>query len=150
MLNPLFDALVGTFAGTDKIHASVWGPAEMAPVDIDAAWEIGGGVLVQRWRDTRAADDFELVNIFMEDPATGEVLLYVFDTFGYPPDPPARGSWNGDRLLLERTTERGQGQSEFTPTQLGFRWSKRYRPSHSGSWQAVIDGELARVARESS
>ena len=139
-------ALAGVFVGTDEIHASVWAPAETARVDIDAVWEIGESVLVQRWQDTRAADFFELVNVFMEDPATGDVLLYAFDSAGYPPDPPARGAWDGDRLVLRRTSARGQSRLEFTPTENGFRWSKQYRGSDTDSWQPVIDGELVRVA----
>ena len=150
MSRPELDALAGTFRGTDEIHASVWGPGETARVDISAEWEIGGGVLVQRWQDTRAADVFELVNVFMEDPANGDVLLYAFDTLGYPPDPPARGSWEGDRLLLERTTERGQSRFEFVPTQDGFRWSKQYRPSPADPWKPVIDGALDRVESKGS
>ena len=139
-------ALAGRFAGTDEIHASAWGPGETARVAMSAEWEIGGRVLVQRWQDSRADDVFELMNVFMADPANGEVLLYVFDTLGYPPDPPARGSWDGDRLQLQRKTERGESQIEFTPTRTGFRWSKRYRPSGSAPWQVIIDGELARLA----
>lgn len=138
-------ALAGTFVGTDEIHASVWAPAETARVDIDAEWEIGGAVLVQRWQDTRATDLFELVNVFMEDPGTGEVLLYAFDTAGHPPDPPARGAWDAGRLVLRRTTVRGESRLEFSPTPDGFRWSKEYRASETESWQPVIDGELVRV-----
>ena len=139
-------ALAGKFVGTDEIHASVWAPSETARVDIDAEWEIGGAVLVQRWQDTRATDFFELVNVFMEDPATGEVLLYAFDTAGYPPDPPARGSWDSGRLVLRRTSVHGQSLVEFTPTPDGFRWSKQYRTSDTDSWHPVLDGELVRVA----
>lgn len=138
--------LAGKFVGTDDIHSSAWGPSETARVDIDAEWEIGGAVLVQRWQDSRSTDVFELVNVFMEDPATGEVLLYAFDTAGYPPDPPARGGWGEGRLVLRRTTERGQSRLEFTPTPGGFRWSKEYRTSDTDPWQPVIDGELVRVA----
>ena len=31
---------------------------------------------------------------------SGEWLLFLFDSFGFPPLQPARGRWNGDRLVL--------------------------------------------------
>lgn len=141
----LAEALAGTFTGTDQIHASQWADAETAQVEASGEWELGGGLLVQRWRDTRAADTFELVNAFMEDPATGEVLLYAFDSVGYPADPPARGRWEGGSLRLVRQTERGQSRTDFTPTADGFRWRKQYRPSAEHPWVRVVDGELVRV-----
>jgi hypothetical protein len=143
-----FRALAGTFAGTDEIHASIWSPGGTARADIRGEWEVGGAVLVQRWQDTRPEDVFELINVFMEDPATGEVLLYAYDSLGYPPDPPARGSWDGDHLVLWRSTERGESRVEFSPTPDGFRWSKRYRRSRTDAWQPVIDGEMRRTRAE--
>jgi hypothetical protein len=150
VVNAALGALAGTFVGTDEIHASRWSAGGTARVEIAGGWEIDGTLLVQRWRDTRPEDVFELVNVFMEDPATDEVLLYAFDTLGYPPDPPARGAWDGDRLVLRRESERGQSRVEFIPTDGGFRWSKWFRPSAAAPWQPVIDGELRRVEGEDS
>jgi hypothetical protein len=141
----LTDALAGAFSGSDRIHASQWGGAETARADVDGRWELGAGLLVQRWRDTRAADTFELVNVFMEDPATGETLLYAFDSAGFPPDPPARGGWDGDTLTLVRRTERGQARWAFTPTTGGFAWRKEFRVCDDDPWSPVVDGALTRA-----
>jgi hypothetical protein len=142
---PLTEALAGAFTGHDQIHASQWGDAETARAEVEGDWELGGRLLVQRWRDVRAADTFELVNVFMEDPATGETLLYAFDSAGFPPDPPARGVWDGDILTLVRRTERGQARWTFTPTTDGYGWRKEFRVSDDDPWAPVIDGRLTRA-----
>lgn len=137
-------ALAGTFTGVDRIQASRWSDAESVRAEAEATWAVTGGLLVQRWRDERAAGEFELLNVFMEDPASGEVLLYAFDSLGYPPDPPARGVWTDGSLVLLRTTERGESRTEFTPFETGFRWRKLFRSTVDAEWTSVVEGELVR------
>jgi hypothetical protein len=137
-------ALAGTFTGVDRIQASEWSEAESVRAEAEATWALAGGLLVQRWRDDREAGTFELLNVFMEDPASGEVLLYAFDSLGYPPDPPARGVWTDGSLVLLRTTERGESRTEFTPFEDGFRWRKLFRPAIDAEWTPVVDGDLVR------
>lgn len=136
--------LAGTFTGVDRIHASQWSDAESVRAEAEATWGLTGGVLVQRWLDHRAAGAFELLNVFMADPASGEVLLYAFDSVGYPPDPPARGRWTDGTLVLLRTTERGESRTEFTPFETGFRWRKLFRAAADVEWTPVVEGELVR------
>jgi hypothetical protein len=73
------------------------------------------------------------------------VLLYAFDSAGYPPEPAARGSWHGDELVLERTTERGSARTTFTATADGYRWSKVFRAPGADEWSPVVAGELRRT-----
>lgn len=143
-------ALAGEFVGTDRIQASRWTDGGTAAVEAAGSWELDGGVLVQRWRDLLSSGPFEALNVFMPDSTSGEVLLYSFDSLGYPADPPARGGWTDGSLTLVRATERGQSKVEFTPTDDGFRWSKRFRTTADEAWALVVEGELARVAREGS
>ncbi len=141
---PGLEFLVGRFAGTDLIHASDWADEETAKVTAAGVIEIDKGLVVQRLRETRMSGSFEVVNVFMRDPASNEVLLYSFDSLGYPPDPPARGSWQGDELVLHRASPRGMSRTTFAATPHGFRWSKQFRRSLDEEWQPVVNGELAR------
>jgi hypothetical protein len=43
-----------------------------------------------------------------------EVLWHWFDSIGYPSEVPARGGFEGDALVLERTSPRGTNRSTFT------------------------------------
>ena len=42
-----------------------------------------------------------------------EVLWHWFDSIGYPPEVPARGGFEGDALVLERTSPRGTNRTTF-------------------------------------
>lgn len=138
-------AMTGAFDGTDEVRPSHWTEAETASVHVVGSFELDGGLLVQRWCEDLAARSFDTVNTFMSDPATGEVLLYAFDSLGFPPDPPARGTWRDGAVSLLRETERGQSQTVFAATPDGFRWSKQYRPTPHDEWTPVVDGELVRA-----
>ena len=139
------DFLCGRFAGTDSIEASVWAEAEVAPAQASATRELGGNVIVQRLAEERAASRFEVLHVFMADPQSDDLLLYAFDTFGYPADPPARGVWHGGELVLERATERGMSRTRFAPTQAGFRLAKEFRPDPAADWVPVVSGTLDRA-----
>lgn len=136
--------LEGRFHGVDRVAASAWSEPETARVTAVGDVELGGALLIQRLTETRAGGTFEAVHAFMVDRESGDVLLYGFDTFGYPPEPAARGRFEGDRLVLLRATERGQSRTVFAPTPAGFDWSKEFRPAADAPWQPVVAGTLTR------
>ena len=90
---PGVEFLAGRFAGTHLTHASDWADEETSKAIAVGATEIDGALVVQRLRDMRMSGPFEVVNVFMRDQESSDVLLYSFDSLGYPPDPPARGRW---------------------------------------------------------
>src|ERR1700710_2305603 len=94
--------LLGSFRGDDLIHASAWSDAMTATAVSEGNTSLGGAVVTMTLDETRPdASRFQVLNVFCRDPADGSVLLYAFDSLGYPPDPPARGAWLGHSLLLE-------------------------------------------------
>jgi hypothetical protein len=138
--------LSGTFAGREEVHASEWAKPSTAASTADGRLELAGTLLVLRHEQVRedGADAFAVVNVFMRSPGDAELLLYAFDTAGYPPDPPARGAWQGTDLVLDRTTTRGSSRTLYTPTDLGYRWSKEFQAPGSDRWVPVVSGELQR------
>jgi len=136
--------LVGEFHGTDSMHASAWTNEEEAAVTVAGSVELEGGLVVQRLDQTRRSGSFGGLNIFMSDPETGEVLLYAFDSFGFPPDPPARGTWHDGELVLLRETSRGQSRTAYRPGADGYSWRKEFRASSEAAWQTLVTGVLTR------
>ncbi|VXB44502.1 DUF1579 domain-containing protein [Aeromicrobium sp. 9AM] len=138
--------LVGTAIGPETVAASTWGPAKHGRSTATAAAEVDDVVLVQRVEDR--FDDgthFTGLNVFTEDPETAEILCYGFDIYGFPPDPPARGSWQDGELVLERTTPRGSARIVFGPTASGYTWRKDFRPDPEHEWQTVAEADLQRA-----
>jgi hypothetical protein len=139
--------LVGELTGREEVTATPWAAGGPATARASGERALDGGALVQHHVQERdGAVAFRTLNVFTTDPATGEVLLYAFDSVGYPPEPAARGTWHGDELVLERSTERGSARTTFTATADGYRWSKEFRAPDSHAWAPVVAGELRRTA----
>jgi hypothetical protein len=134
--------MTGDYRGADDIMPSQWADAEVAAVSVLGTTELAGALVVQRWREIRADALFEMMNVFMLDPVSGDLLLYSFDSAGFPADPPARGRWAEGRADLLRSTPRGQACTSFWATAAGFGWSKTYRPDEDHPWTTVVEGAL--------
>lgn len=134
------DFLMGSFAGSEHMHPSDWAPGGDTTSTIEATSEVSGSLVVQRYRQAReGAQSFELVVVWMVDPSSDEILYYGFDTAGFPAHPPARGTWQGDGFVLERTTPRGSSRLTVTPTSTGWSWSREFRRTDDDTWTPVLD-----------
>ncbi|WP_410637068.1 DUF1579 family protein [Amycolatopsis sp. lyj-346] len=118
-LGPAHDALralVGDWTGTEDLAASAWAPASTAHADCEYRMALNGFAVVQHYRQRREdGSEFLGHNVFTADPATGETLWYGFDSYGFPPESPARGRWTGTTLTLEKQTARGVARHRLTP-----------------------------------
>ena len=140
-----FDSLIGQWTGMETIHPSAWGPGGPATGD----WQIrrdGSGLhLILDYAEERAdGKTFEAHSIIAIDPETGDWLLFLFDSFGFPPLQPARGRWDGNRLVLEKTTPRGVGQTIFDITADGFSYRVASRTHDATVFTPVMDGVYRR------
>ncbi len=109
-------AFVGDWSGTEELAASPWAPASSAFASCGYRSALNGFAVIQHYAQRRE-DGSELLghNIFTADPQTGETLWYGFDSYGFPPDAPARGTWDGPTLVLEKKTPRGIARHRLTP-----------------------------------
>jgi hypothetical protein len=138
--------LVGELTGPEQVHATPWAAAGAGVGTVSGRLALDGKALVQEQTQERdGAVAFRAVNVFMTEPANGAVLLYSFDSAGFPPDPPARGNWQGADLVLERTTGRGASRTTYTPDADGYRWSKAFRAPDASGWSPVVEGRLTEV-----
>jgi hypothetical protein len=132
--------LLGSFTGSEHMHASAWAPAGPATSSVEGTAELDGTLVVQRYRQWRdGTTSFELVAVWMVDPHSDEILYYGFDTAGFPADPPARGTWQDSGLVLERTTARGSSRLTVSPTSTGWSWTKEFRAPDASAWGPVQD-----------
>jgi hypothetical protein len=139
--------LVGELSGPEEVSTTPWAEGGPATGRVRGEHELDGGAIVQRQVQERdGAVAFRALNVFTVDPATDEVLLYSFDSVGYPPEPAARGTWHDGELVLDRTTERGSARTTFTPTDDGYRWSKSFRAPGSEVWSPVVAGRMHRTS----
>lgn len=109
-------AFAGDWAGPEELAASPWAPASTARAECRYRLELKGFALVQDYRQLRE-DGAEFLghNVFTVDPQSGETLWYGFDSYGFPPESPARGDWSGATLVLEKRTARGVARHRLTP-----------------------------------
>jgi hypothetical protein len=135
--------LVGDLGGPEEVGSTRWAPAGAATAAVQGALHLDGRLLVQHQTQERdGAVAFRAVNVFMADPETAEVVMYSFDSTGYPPEPPARGTWQDGDLVLDRVTDRGAARTTYTPTADGYRWSKSYRPPDEDEWATLVEGRM--------
>ncbi len=129
MIRPIdVPGLVGHFHGTDRMHESAWTTEGETAHTVVGTAEFDGALVVQRFKQSRS-DGASGLNVVMTDPEIGVVLLYAFDSLGYPPDPPARGAWHDGELVLVRETSRGQSRTTYRPEFEGYGHRKAFRPS---------------------
>src|SRR4051794_23685021 len=101
-------ALEGTWEGTEALTPSPWSPGGTARARLTFGVAAGGFALVQGYRSDTGLTGHGVFSISGDD-----VLLHWFDSIGYPCDAPARGTFEGDTLVLERTTPRGTNRTTF-------------------------------------
>jgi hypothetical protein len=110
-----FKRFVGAWSGEEQLSESPWGPGGPAFGRMEIREACDGMAFVQEYAEEKdGATCFRGHGVFTIDPANGDTLWWFFDSMGFPPDPPARGRWNGDVLTLEKKTPRGEARYRFT------------------------------------
>jgi hypothetical protein len=109
-----FAPLLGNWTGTEQQEASAWSGAISARAAITFKLDLGGTAAVQEYRQVRAdGQEFLGHGVFLLEPGTSRVLWWLFDSYGYPPEP-AAGGWDGAALALTKVTPRGAAYHRFT------------------------------------
>ena len=104
----------GTWSGEENLEPSPWGPGGTAQGRGVYQMVTDGMALVQDYAETRGgAVAFRGHGVFTIDPQSREVLWWWFDSMGFPPDGPARGTWVDETLTLTRNTPRGDSRYVF-------------------------------------
>jgi hypothetical protein len=108
------EAFLGHWAGTTQWQATPWGPARTATVEVTFGRAAAGLAVTHGYRHTDAdGTRYEGHGVFTVDPVHPEILFYHVNSLGLPPEAPARASFQGGTLTLERRSDRGTARHTF-------------------------------------
>ncbi|MGO6710985.1 DUF1579 family protein [Rhizobium leguminosarum] len=146
------NAFAGVWEGDERVAASAWTSEGKASAEFSGEALFGGFFLEQRYRQTReGAVSFEARNVFGFDASDKTYKLYQFDTAGFAPPVPASGEWNGNELVLMKTSPRGSQRTVFTfENEDCYRMGVSFSPAGSDTWQEVVSGVYRRASPTSS
>jgi hypothetical protein len=98
----------GEWEGTEELAASPWSPGGTATARMAFAVAASGFALVQDYRSDTGLTGHGVFSV-----ADDVVLWHWFDSIGFPPEIPAHGGFEGESLVLERTSPRGTNRTTF-------------------------------------
>jgi hypothetical protein len=141
-------ALVGAWRGEEEMAATQWAPAGPATAEVETTAEFGGLFVTQRYRQMRdGRESFAAQNVFGFDRTDGLTKMFAFDSMGFFPGAPASGSWDGGRLVLERTSPRGAARVTYMVDGPDtYRTHLEFKPAGSENWQDMAKGTFRRVS----
>ncbi|TPM30155.1 DUF1579 family protein [Mesorhizobium sp. B2-3-4] len=141
-------ALVGAWRGEEEIAATQWADEGAATSEVTAEAQFGGLFVVQRYRQRRDGTiSFGAHNVFGFDQQNGLVTMHQFDSMGFVPMSPATGAWNGDELVLERSSPRGAARVSYVFNDAdAYRMRLQFKPAGSDGWQDMVSGVYRRVS----
>lgn len=144
-------ALVGAWRGEEEVAETQWADGGPATSDVLAEAQFGGLFVVQRYRQRRDGTiSFGSHNLFGFDQQNNVVTMYQFDSMGFVPMSPATGAWNGDELVLERSSPRGSARVTYIFDNVdAYRMRLHFKPAGSDSWQDMVSGVYRRVSPSS-
>jgi hypothetical protein len=114
-----FAFLIGSWAGNEELFATPWAAGGVAHGRWSFRFDSGGRHLIHDYAATR--DDgsrFDAHGVLAPDER-GNLLWFWFDSYGYVPVSPGTGEWNGQALVLTRTSPRGSNRTILTPAPNG-------------------------------
>ncbi|MET3522697.1 DUF1579 family protein [Mesorhizobium abyssinicae] len=144
-------ALVGAWRGEEEVAGTQWTDAGPATSEILAEAQFGGLFVVQRYKQRRDGTvSFGSHNVFGFDQQAKLVTMHQFDSMGFVPASPATGTWNGDELVLERSSPRGAARVTYSfDGDDAYRMRLNFKPAGSDGWQDMVSGLYRRVSPSS-
>ena len=141
-------ALVGAWRGEEEVAATQWTDAGTATSEVLAEAQFGGLFVVQRYRQRRDGTvSFGSHNVFGFDQQNKVVTMHQFDSMGFVPMSPGRGRWDGDELVLERSSPRGAARVTYGfDNSDTYRMKLHFKPVGSDAWQDMVSGRYRRVS----
>ncbi|MER9731378.1 DUF1579 family protein [Mesorhizobium sp. M0217] len=144
-------ALVGAWRGEEEVAETQWADGGTATSDVLTEPQFGGLFVVQRYRQRRDGTvSFGSHSVFGFDQPNRLFTMHQFDSMGFVPATPATGTWNGDELVLERSSPRGSARVTYIFDNVdAYRMRLHFKPAGSDSWQDMVSGVYRRVSPSS-
>jgi hypothetical protein len=147
--NPLH-RLVGHWRGEETIQPSQWGAGGPAQARVSCREALGGKAFVQDYqaeRDGKTWLQAHAVHVHHAEAAT--YGLFWFDSLGFVPGEPAKGTWDGHALAFVRTSPRGQSRHTYTfPDDDTYQMTLESSFDGGATYVLVMEGVYTRVHDE--
>ena len=138
-------AFVGEWEGDEELAPSVWGPGGVAFGRMSFRADLDGFAVIQDYIEQKDSHiTFRGHGVFTVDPQTKDILWYWFDSFGFPPDEPARGHFAGDVLTLNRVSPRGAARYVYRITANSCEFSIENKFPGDADFSLFMKGKYAR------
>ena len=144
--------LAGTWIGEERLEPSPWGPGGPATGRLSGRVALDGMFVVADYTEEKEGKVvYGGHSVFGWDGQSKTVAWYWFDSMGDSPQEPARGTWDGDTLVLKSTSPRAQGRYTYR-FHGNDRYEFRLENSFDGgkSWVKFMEGTYRRTAGASS
>lgn len=139
-------AFVGEWEGEEELQPSPWGPGGPARGRGSYRLVTDDMALTQDYAEEKdGAVVFRGHGVFTIEPGSDDVLWWWFDSMGFPPEGPARGRWDGDTLVLHKSTSRGEGRYTYRLHVDGYEFSIENRFPGQDDFCLFMRGDYKRV-----
>jgi len=138
--------LAGTWSVTERLHPSPWdAEGGTAEATLAARVALDGFAVVQEYEQRRGGRvSYRGHGVLTWDAREGCYLMYWFDTLGQPPAAPARGRFDGGRLVFEQPSPVGHARYTYDPVRDG-EFAFRVEHSHDGrEWKPFVEARYVR------
>ena len=144
--------LAGTWVGEETLEPSPWGPGGPATGRLSGQVALDGMFVLSDYVEERDGNvNYRGHGVFGWDAGSKTVVWYWFDSMGDAPQGPARGSWDGEELVLRSVSPRAQGRYTYR-FHGNDRYEFRLENSFDGgrSWVKFMEGTYLRTANTSA
>ncbi len=141
-------ALVGDWTGEETLHPSPWDPSGgSATSRVTSRLDLEGFFLITDYVEERGGEvTYRGHGVFGWDPAGNCYTMHWFDSMGSGAPAPARGRWDGNRLVFEQATPTGHSRYVYLFEAEG-RYTFRIENSRDGrEWKPIMEGRYTRAS----
>ena len=139
------NALTGSWVGEEKIHPSPWDPKGGPATSKVEARSLGGFFVVMDYTETRPGmPSFNGHGVFGFDGVEKCYTMHWFDSMGAPNIIPAKGRWDGNRLVFVNQTPMGHGRYSYDFQKDGLYRFTIENSQDGKQWALFMEGQYTR------
>lgn len=138
-------AFVGEWEGHEELSPSPWSAGGPAFGRMSFRSDLDGFAVIQEYiEQVESKIVFRGHGVLTVDTQSKEILWYWFDSYGFPPESPARGRFEGDVLTLDRVTARGASRHTYKITPSSCELSIENKFPNDSDFKLFMKGKYAR------
>src|SRR5947208_1920101 len=139
-------SLAGTWVGEETMYPSPWDPKGGPALGrTESRLDLDGFYLLSDYTQERGGrTSYKGHGVFGYDPGSGSYTMHWFDSMGFPCTVPAKGTWEGNRLLFQSASPMGQGRFTYEFEREGKYRFKLENSRDGKEWTTFMEGNYTR------